>query len=358
MKRLHLPKKTRDNIFIVCISFILAMVVGGILLVCQGENPFTVYYYLIIEPLLSTSSLIKVLGKATPLIFTGLAATLAFRCNIFNIGIEGQLYAGALVAAVLGYSLNGLPGWLHLLLCIGGGALGGALCAFIPAWLKVKLNVHEVISTIMLNYIISNVVSMLVNNFFRDAGPTPRTPYVHEAVRFAKLRVSEHLNVGILIAIVLCFVVYIIFSKTAFGYRVDAAGKNLEAARYSGINSNRIIIVAMMLSGMVAALAGIERVLGAYGYMELNFSPGYGATGLAIGIIARKHPIGVLLVAFLMGVMSYGGVNINIMTQVATEWVEVLIGLVFAFVVIGDAFLKRNGGVLFSKQAHHKEALV
>lgn len=347
--------RARDSILIVAASFLLALLVGALILLLQGQNPIEVYRYLLLDPLVSKNGILKVLGKATPLIFTGLAATLAFRCNVFNIGLEGQLYAGALTAAVLGYTLQGLPAWLHLSVCFAGAMLAGALCAFIPAWLKVKFGVHEVITTIMLNYIISNMISMLVINYFRNPGETARTPYVQDSARLWQFQPPEQVNAGLIIGVALCIVAYFVFSRTVFGFRVDAAGKNLLAARYSGVNANRLMIVTMMLSGAVAALGGLERALGAFGYMEVNFSPGFGYDGLAICIIARMNPLGVLIVALLMGLMSYGGLNLNIMTSVPTEWVRVLTGLIFAFVVIGNTLLQRRGGVLFRGKGERKE---
>lgn len=347
--------RTRDSILIVAASFLLALLVGALILLAQGENPLVAYQYLLVDPLISKNGLLKVLGKATPLIFTGLAATLAFRCNVFNIGLEGQLYAGALTAAVLGYTLQGLPAWLHLSVCFAGAMLTGALCALIPAWLKVKFGVHEVITTIMLNYIISNMISMLVINYFRNPGETARTPYVLDTARLTQFKAPEQVNTGLIIGVALCIAAYWVFSRTVFGFRVNSAGKNLMAARYSGINANRLIIVTMMLSGAIAALGGLERALGAFGYMEVNFSPGFGYDGLAICIIARMNPLGVLIVALLMGLMSYGGLNLNIMTAVPIEWVRVLTGLIFAFVVIGNTILERRGGILFRKKVLLKE---
>lgn len=350
--------RARDSILIVAISFLIALFVGALILLLQGENPIEVYRYLLVDPLVSKNGLLKVLGKATPLIFTGLAGTFAFRCNVFNIGLEGQLYAGALTAAVLGYTLQGLPPWLHLSICFAGAMITGAACAFIPAVLKVKFGVHEVITTIMLNYIISNIISMLVINYFRNPGETARTPYVLDSARLTQFKLPEQANWGLVIGVLLCIVAYWVFSRTVFGSHVDAAGKNLLAARYSGINADRLVIITMMLSGAVAALGGLERVLGAFGYMEVNFSPGFGYDGLVICIIARMNPLGVLIVALLMGLMSYGGMNLNIMTTVPLEWVRILTGLIFAFVVIGNTLLKQRGGILFHKKSLQAEDAV
>lgn len=321
------------------LSFLAALLIGSILLIAEDSNPLEIYYYLFIQPLSSLSGVLKVLARTTPLIFSGLAVMVAFKCNVFNIGVEGQLYVGALAAAVLGYYCNWLPPVLHILLCIIGAMAAGAVYAWIPAILKVKLNVHEVISTIMLNYIASGLISMYVVNFFRYNGAIARTPDIAETVRLPKLVPSETLNVGIIIAVVLCVCLYFLFKKTPLGWRIEAAGLNLNASKYSGVNSGRLIIFTMMLSGAIAALVGIERVLGANGYMEVNFSPGYGWDGITISIIAANHPFGVLAMALLLGLMSYGGNLIGVLSNVPKEWVSVLNALIFVFVVLGNALI-------------------
>ena len=331
--------KSLEQCLIVLVSFICALLIGSVLLLLEKENPIEIYRTLFIQPLTSTSGIIKVLAKTTPLILAGLAVSLSFKCNVFNIGVEGQLYAGGMAAAVLGYYMPGLPSWLHILVCIVGAAAVGAFFAWIPAVLKVKLNVHEVISTIMLNYVISSLISWIVVSYFRYDGPTARTPNVAESARLFQFKSPELLNAGILIALVLCVVLQFVFKRTPLGWRIDSAGKNLTAARYAGIDSNRLILLTMCLSGAVAAMVGVERVLGAYGYMELNFSPGYGWDGITIAIIAANQPFGVLLMSLLLGLMSYGGTLINVTSGVPIEWIEVLNALIFIFVVMGKAIL-------------------
>lgn len=325
---------------IVAMSFLMALLIGSILLLAEGENPLDIYFCLFVKPLTTGKGLIKVLAKVTPLIFAGLAVSTAFKCSVFNIGVEGQLYIGGLVAAVLGVSLQGLPSWMHILLCTLGAMIAGAVLAWIPAILKVKLNVHEVISTIMLNYAISSVIAFIVVNYFRSDGPMARTPYVAETARLSQFSFPELLNTGIIAAVILCGVLYFVFNRTPFGWRIEAAGKNLHAAKYSGMNSGRLIIITMMLSGAIAALVGVERVLGAYGYMEVNFSPGYGWDGITIAILAANNPIGVLLISCLLGLMSYGSTLVNIESGIPPEWVEILTALIFVFVVLGSALVK------------------
>ena len=340
----------------ILVGIAAAFVLGSIMLLIQGENPLSVYYYLIIEQFKSPSGIIKIFGRSTPLILTGLASAIAFKCNIFNIGVEGQLYVGALASAVVGISLTGISPIIHILFCILAGLVAGAAWAAVPALLKIKLKVHEVISTIMLNYIASNLISMLVVNYFRSEGPAARTPTLSDSLRLYQFFPPEHLNVGFIIAVTLCIAIYIVFQKTPFGWQIDAVGKNMEASRYSGINSNKIIMGVMLISGAVAGLCGVERVMGAYGYMELGFSPGYGFDGIAIAIIGRKHPIGVLCIALLIGMLQNGGVNINIMTNVPYEWVQAVIAFMFIFVAAGDGFYK-NGWNSFKQKLSKKTVM-
>lgn len=327
------------QIFIVLISILLALVIGAVILMVQGQDPIEVYYYLFVVPMSSLKGMMKIASKITPLLLAGLACAIAFKGNIWNIGVEGQLYAGALAAAVLGNVLTGLPGWLHVTCCVAGAMFVGAFLAWIPAILKVKLNVSEVLSTVMGNHIISALISLIVVNYFRYDGPTARTPQIQETARLHQFLKPQQFNTAILWALVIVVLMTILFKKTPLGWRIEASGRNLEAAQYSGIDSKRLVIVSMVISGAIAGLVGVERVCGGFGYMELNFSPGYGWDAMTISIIANNNPIGVLFVSILMGILAYGGTSINSMTNIPTEWVNILSALIFIFVVAGNAIM-------------------
>lgn len=332
--------KLLTQLAVFAVSFLLAMLVGAVLLVMQGHTDIlNVYYHLLVRPLTMNNGIAKVLFQATPLIFAGLSVAIAFKCDIFNIGVEGQLYAGALAAAWLGCNLQGLPPLLHVLVCILGAAAVGGLLSLIAAWLKVRFNVHEVISTIMMNHIINNIVTLLVVDYFRHDGPTARTPTVLNSALLTKLAPPTQLNTGIFIALVLCVAMYFIFERTPFGWRLNAAGKNLTAARYNGVNAKRLILSAMLISGALAGVLGAERVLGGLGYMQVNFSPGYGYDGITVAVIAGNNPFGCLLMALLMGLLEVGGTNLNVSTEVPSEWVDTLSALVFVFVVAANAVI-------------------
>lgn len=332
-------RQARLRFGVVAASFLCALLVGAVLLLMDGKNPLETYYYLFIMPLTSARGFIKVLGNMTPLIFSGLAVALAFKCSVFNIGVEGQMYIGGLTAAVLGAVFKGLPFWIHIPICILGAMAAGAVVAWVPAILKVKLHVHEVISTIMLNYAVASLIAFVVANYFRYEGPHARTPDVLSSARFLQFQPPEILNSGLILALLLAVVLYFVFQKTPFGWKIGAAGKNLQAAKYNGMHSARLIVATMMLSGAIAALAGVERVMGAYGYMELNFTGSYGWDGITIAILAANHPLGVVLVAGLLGLMSYGGTVVNIQSGIPAEWVQVLTALIFIFTVMGTALV-------------------
>lgn len=337
---------------IMLLNILIAMVIGSIFILLQHENPLRVYYYLIVYPFTTVGGLAKVLAKATPLIFTGLAALVCFRCQLFNVGVEGQIYLGALAGSLVILFVPVPSAVLLLLLACLTAMLVGGLWAMLAGWLKVRFRVHEVISTIMLNYVATSIMTYaVVDHLKRADGNYSRTE--NFGVTFTKLMPPEQLNSGFFIALLAVVVIFLLMSYTPVGWRIDAAGKNLEAARFSGINSKRLILVAMAFSGMLAGLCGIERVAGVYGYLECGFSPGYGYDGMIIAIIGRNNPFGALIAALFFGLLNYGGVAMNMYTHIPTEWVYVLISIMFILVAAQDRIIvSLFSGV--SKRLHRK----
>jgi simple sugar transport system permease protein len=320
------------EIFTTVINICIALLIGSVLLLVKGENPFRVFYYLLVEPFTLGRGWIKVLSKTAPYIFTGLSAALAFRCGVFNIGIEGQMFWGGLAAAVAGISFGGLPWPIHLPLALLGAMVVGGLWAGIAGWLKVKLRVHEVLSTIMMNYLASNIVAWLLITYFRTEGPQAKTPNVFLGARLPQFFPPDQLNVGMIIALIAACMVFILLRYLPLGWKIDSVGKNMVSTRFCGIDSDRTIMTVMFLSGMMAALCGAERVLGAFGYMDLGFSAGYGFDGLSVAVIANNSPVAVVLVALFFGLLNYGGVNLSMMTKVPPEWVDTLIAILLILV--------------------------
>jgi simple sugar transport system permease protein len=314
------------------INIIIALLIGSVLLLLKGENPLEVFYYLLVEPFTLGKGLIKVLSKTAPYIFTGLSAAMAFRCGLFNIGIEGQMFWGALAAAVVGISFESLPRFIHLPLALLAAMIAGGLWAAIAGWLKVKLRVHEVLSTIMMNYLASNIVAWILISWFRAKGPQAKTPDVFSGARLTRFFPPDQLNTGFVIALVVTCGVFLLLRYFPLGWKIDSVGKNMTATRFSGIDSARIIVLVMFLSGMIAALCGAERVLGAFGYMDLSFSAGYGFDGLSVAVIAANNPAAVVLVSLFFGLLNYGGVTLSMMTRVPPEWVNTLVAIMLILV--------------------------
>lgn len=337
------------------IAVLAAFAIGGLVVLAIGDNPIAVYRLLIS----SSFGLFEATGKftwdnwgytlfnATPLIFTGLAVSLTFKCGLLNIGAEGQLYVGAFAAAWVGFTFNGWPGWILIPMAMLGAMLAGGFWGAIPGVLKARFGSHEVINTIMLNFIAVGLVSYLTQSRYKVPGDAimqtrPIAEQAHIA-RFSTLLapLGVHfpdripLNVAFLLALLMCFLVWVFLWKTKWGYEIRAVGQNPSAAEYGGISVQRQIILAMALSGALAGMVGIGEVLGyRYRYYH-DFSPGYGFAGIAVALLGRNHPLGVVLAAILFGALNRGGLFVDIFTdKVSKDLVQVLQGIIILFVAM------------------------
>lgn len=264
------------------------------------------------ELLAGIRPLTESLRIATPYIFAGLAVALGFRCGLFNIGAEGQYFIGGLASVYVGYSLKGLPWFVHLPLAVGAGALGGAIWAAIAGWLKAKTGAHEVINTIMLNYIAYRLADYLLQVGGPMARPgdfRPVSPEIEPSAylpQFFPNDPSIRINVGLLLALAAVAVVYWLLFKTTIGFEIRAVGANPRAARTAGISVARNFVLAMALSGGLAGLAGAHDVLGVLHFMPNAFFSGYGFDAIALALLGKSHPVGVLLASLLFGLLRAG----------------------------------------------------
>jgi len=318
-------------------AIFLGLLVGAIMILWIGKNPLFAYASLFYGAFGDLNSIANTLARATPLILTGLAVAFAFRCGLFNIGVEGQLLVGGLSAAYVGTVLNGLPLIVHLPLTILSAMVASAIWAAIPGILKAKRGVHEVINTIMMNFIAYALVAFVITGPLKAPGQIPKSADILETAQLIRLSEfaqwsTSRLNTGILIALLACIVIYYLLWKTTIGYEIRAVGLNPFAAEYGGISVNRNIILAMVISGMIAGLAGAERVIGFHGSFILGFSPGYGFEGIAVALLGKNHPVGVILAAILFGTLSSGGRWMAFNTGVPTELVTVLQAVIIFFV--------------------------
>jgi general nucleoside transport system permease protein len=276
---------------------------------------------------LSESLLISV-----PYILAGLGVALGFQGNLFNIGAEGQLTIGALGAAVVGFAVTGLPWYIHAPLAILAGAVAAGLWGFIPGLLKARFGSHEVINTMMMNYIAFRLMDYLLNGPLKSGG-TPATPIVQTSAQIATILPNPiRLHWGFFIALGIAVLVYWLLYKTTFGMEVRMVGQNDRAARYAGVSVPKTIMLTMAISGALCGLGGAIHLLGVDHRMMPSFSPGYGFDALALALLGNSNPIGVVLASLLFGFLRGGATRMQSIAGTPVEIIRIIQGLVIVFV--------------------------
>ncbi len=339
------------------IAVVASFVIGGIIIVLIGDNPLSAFWIFLESSFGSVKGITETLYYATPLIFTGLAVAVAFRCGLLNIGAEGQLYVAAFATAWVGIKFGGtvvnvfgeqqdwswvsLPAIILVPMCLATAIIVGGVWGAIPGYLKARFGSHEVINTIMLNFIAIALVSYFTQYYFKIPGdPILQTapigkaafiPQLNEFLPFIPKTVA--LNISFLIAILMCVLVYIFLWKTKWGYELRAVGESPSAAEYGGISPKKQIIIAMSISGALAGMVAIGEVLGyQHGYLH-GFSNNWGFFGIAVALLGRNHPLGVFIAAVFFAVVIRGGLFIDIDTKFITkDLVEVLQAIIIILV--------------------------
>jgi len=340
-------KLARDLLFPV-IAVVAAFVVGAILILIVGDNPITAYRLLLGSALSWPDGIGYVLFYATPLIFTGLAVLVGFRCGLFNIGAEGQLYIAAFATAWVGIKFANLSPWLLIPFCCAAAILAGAVWGGIPGVLKAKFGSHEVINTIMLNFIAIMLASYFTQYHYKvpgdpiletaEIGAGAHIPHLGKFIPGFPERIP--LNVAFLLALLCCLLVYLFLWRTKWGYEIRATGSNPFAAEYGGISIRKQIILAMAVSGALAGMVGINEVLGHRHRYYDGFSDNFGFTGIAVALLGRNHPVGVILAALLFAALQHGGIYVDGFSQnVTKDIVQVLQGIIILFVA-AEGFFK------------------
>lgn len=336
-----------DAMLIPFLAILTAVILGGIIIVLVGGNPFLAYAGLLQGSFGSIKALSETSVWATPFIFAGLAVALAFKGGLFNIGAEGQLALGAVASALIGYALPGwlgfeLPKIIHLPLAVIGGMAAGAIWAGIVGFLKAYTGGHEVINTIMMNYIALNTISFLLNGPMKDRSPNnviARTPLIEESARMPVIFDGLRLHWGFVLALLAAFLVWWMLNKTTLGFEIRTVGLNPDAAKYAGVNVKRIIILTMALSGMLAGMAGALEVTGLNFRQELGYSVGYGFDAIAVALLGKSHPLGVVLAAILFGAMRNGATRMQFLTQLPIDLISMLQALIL-LLVAADAIIR------------------
>jgi len=274
------------------------------------------------------------LVASTPYIFGGLAVALGFRAGLFNIGVEGQIFIGAITSAFVGYSIKGLPMIIHLPLALLAGALGGALWGFIPGWLKAKTGGHEVINTIMMNYIAFRLSDFLLSGpMKRPDSFNPVTPTIEKSAELPMFFGNPiRFHFGFFVALGVAWLVYWFLFKTKWGFDLRTVGVNPHAAKYAGMVVSGTIVLAMSLSGALAGLAGANEVLGVNHNLAMAFSSGYGFDSIALALLGRSHPVGVVLAALLFGTLRNGATRMQVVAGIPIDIISVLQAMILAFI--------------------------
>ncbi len=306
----------------------LTLAIGFVLVAAITDEPVRAYRDLLLANFDSLGNFALFLNRATPLTLIALGVIFSFRAGVFNVGGEGQLYAGAITATVIGVSLSGLPAVVLFPLVVVGGILAGALLGWIPAVLKVRLAVDEVVTTLMLNIIVLLFTSYLANQVIRD----PTSYGAVSALLPQKIWLPAFPGVpgatsGIIVAALLSVVSWVVLFRTEWGAQLRASGTNLRFARTIGVPADRRIVMAMLLAGGFGGLAGTLYVLGIGHRFEQNFSPNYGLVGLTCALLARIHPIGALATALFYAMIINGAAYMQISTDVPRSLVNLLTGL-------------------------------
>ena len=331
---------------------IAALAVGAVMLLLLKVNPIEAYGALWEGAFGSTNAIAETLVKATPLLLVGLGICISFRGDVINIGGEGQMVIGAILATLLGLTLTDWPGWAVIPLSMLAGFLGGAIWGGIPGFLKARFNVNEILSTVMMNAIAVQLMNFLLRGPMIDpaqaelASQIPQTARLIEAFRLPRW-VPTRLHMGALIAVALAVVVYILLWRTTLGYRIRAVGQNPHASRYAGIKVNRYVVLALLLSGAFAGLAGATQVFGVNYRMITDgsasgFTGSAGFNGIVAALFGQLHPLGTIPASVLFGALLVGANKMQRVVQVPSALVTALNGLVVVFVVSSEIWRRRR----------------
>ncbi|HHY50424.1 MAG TPA: ABC transporter permease [Alphaproteobacteria bacterium] len=331
----------QDVLIVPVLAVVVALAIGGIVMFATGVPPDAMlrsYAALFRGSLGSLYALSETLTAAIPLTLAALGLALGFKAGLFNIGAEGQLIMGGLAAVVVGFSLPELPSFLHLPLALLAGALGGAAWAAIAGWLRAATGAHEVILTIMLNLTAARLLTYLLRNPPLQ-NPERSDPISRSVVETAQLPQlldwidpGLRLHAGLLLALGAVALVYWLLYRTTIGFEFRASGANADAARYAGMRAGFVIVAAMALSGALAGLAGANQVLGVLGRVSPNFSSGIGFDAIAVALLGRSHPAGVLIAGLLFGALQAGGRQMQVSAGVSLDLISVVQALVIIFI--------------------------
>jgi simple sugar transport system permease protein len=346
------------EILVPLLAIFTALVIGALIILATGASVLSAYNGLFFGAVGTPLAIANTLVEATPYIFAGLAVALGFKCGLFNIGVEGQLAMGAMCAAIVGYQFTNLPAVIHLPLTLLAGALGGGLWGAIPGLLRAKTGAHEVITTIMLNYVAIRLTDYLIKGPFRDrSSSAPRTPFIAHSAELPYLFGADYrLHAGFILALIMVFVIWWLLNKSTPGFEIRTVGANPDAAQYAGMSITRNFVLAMALSGALGGLAGASQVMGLEHNLKAAFSAGYGFDSIAIALLAKSNPIGIIPAAIFWGALRNGAGLMQLQSGISISLINIIQALVIVFVaadqiVRGIYRIRQRGGgqVVFTR---------
>lgn len=338
-------KKQRWSIILqTIVAVIVAMLIGAVLILIVGENPLKAYSALLKGAFGSWPAIARTLRVSSPLILAGLAISVAFRAGVINLGVEGSLYLGAFAAALAGIYIGGLPSAIHLPIALLVGAAIGGVWAFVPGVLKARLGVDEIVATLMLNYVAVLFVDYMVLAYFLDPiiGTTsdrPATVPIPETAKLPFISEKYGLTIGIVIGVSIAVFLAWLYRRSVWGFESDMTGYNRRFAQFGGINTPKIDLITMVISGMLGGLAGATESLGVYGRYVSGFSTGIGFDGIAVALMGHLDPLGTVIGAIFFGALKNGGASMEVAVNVPRDIILVIEGLILAVVTAHQLFV-------------------
>jgi general nucleoside transport system permease protein len=321
------------------IAFALTLVAGGIIFALRGNNPFTSLYVYFVEPLTAWWSVEQLIVKAAPLVLIATGLAVAYRANVWNIGAEGQLYAGAILGGLVPVLFPQWQSPLVLLLMLIMGALGGMAWGAVPALLRNRFNANEILTSLMLVYVIQLVLDYLVRGPWRD----PQGFNFPKSITFSDWQtlpfITTSIHTGVLFAVIAAIALAFLMSNTLKGFEVRVSGQAPRAARFAGFSEKRTVMFCFLLSGGLAGLAGITEVAGVINQLQPQISPGYGFTAIIVAFLGRLNPIGVIFAGLLLALSYLGGESAQMSLGISDKIARVFQGILLFFILICDTFI-------------------
>lgn len=358
--------KWRGNLLVIAgdvlIPIVCAFIVGSIFSLICGCSPFVLYGHIIKKSFFSVNGILNTLGYATPIILTGIATAFSLRAGIFNMGIESQVFIGAFTSALAGYMIKGLPAWLHVIVCLLIATLSAGAFALIPGILKAKWRINEVVTTVMLNSITTQVTTFLTNNYLGTGDAYPHTEFILETARLTKLNSLARCNTALFIALAIWGVLFFVMKKTKFGYEIECIGKQWEFSDAVGMHVSKKIIYIFIIGGAVAGIAGATEIMGVNYNFTATFSanPGIGWDGFYVCILSGSNPIGILIYSLVFGALRYGAMAAQTGLGIPLDLINIIKSTLILFMAVkliskNGEMIKKAFSDIFKKSAQKSE---